>query len=161
LFPRVLRLAKPVTAGLIVALTVFCCPSARAQGKSDRTAVLSTLERLKRDPKARYVAARAISEAERALGRADAAKQAGDTSRPQLLEALARKWAESASDLARAYQAENRATAVERRLLGTQERLLRARALLEEAMARVERARAALEKLEREHGDPSGKEATP
>ncbi|MBN1607438.1 MAG: hypothetical protein JW940_12440 [Polyangiaceae bacterium] len=107
------------------------------------------------------MAARAIAEAERALGRADAARQAGDTSLPQLLEALARKWAQSAAELARAHQAEDRATAVERQLLRAQERRLRARALLEEAMARVERARAALGKLERERGNHSAKDAKP
>ena len=156
-----LRLARPATTGLIVALAVAWCPSARAEGNSDRTAVVSALERLKQDPHARSVAARAISEAERALRRADAAKKAGDSSRPQLLEVLAQKWAESAADLARAHQAEGRATAVERQLLSAQERLLRARALLEEAMARLERSRAALEKLERERGSHSEKDAKP
>jgi hypothetical protein len=161
LVPRVLRLAKTAAGALIVAVSLAVCPAARAQGSSDRTTVASTIERLKQDPHARSVAARAISEATKALKRADAASRSGDWTRRQLLEALAQKWANSADDLARALRVERRATQVEQQLLSAQERLLRARALLEEAMARVERARAALGKLHGERGTKPEKDAQP
>src|SRR5262249_46895569 len=93
-----------------------------------------------------------VEEAKRALDRAASARRAGDTHHAELLEGLAREWAETARDLARAIAVEADAGALENAANEAGVGAERARALLEEAIARRGRAEAELEKLSADAG---------
>ena len=88
-----------------------------------------------------------LEEAKKALDRARGARQSGDVSHAELLEGLAREWAEIARDLQRAASIEADAGALESSAAQAALRAERARALLEEAISRRGRAEAELEKL--------------
>jgi hypothetical protein len=110
-------------------------------------------------------------EAKKALERARGARQSGDVAHAELLEGLAREWAEIARDLARAAAIEADAGALETSAAQAALRAERARALLEEAISRRGRAEAELEKLSADAGPfppkppptalPRGKAAKP
>jgi hypothetical protein len=93
-----------------------------------------------------------VEEAKKALGRARGARQAGDVQHAELLEGLAREWAETARDLTRAAAIEADAGALESAASEATLRTERARALLEEAISRRGRAEAELEKLSADAG---------
>lgn len=88
-----------------------------------------------------------LDEAKKALERAQGARRAGDVPHAELLEGLAREWAETAKDLIRAAAIEADAGALEISAAQAGLRAERARALLEEAISRRGRAEAELEKL--------------
>jgi hypothetical protein len=112
-----------------------------------------------------------LEEAKKALERARGARQSGDTAHSELLEGLAREWAETARDLLRATTIEADAGALESAAAQAELRAERARALLEEAISRRGRAEAELEKLSVDAGPfppkppptalPRGKAAKP
>jgi hypothetical protein len=112
-----------------------------------------------------------LEETKKALERARGARQSGDVAHAELLEGLAREWAETARDLARAAATEADAGALESSAAQAGLRAERARALLEEAIARRGRAEAELEKLSASAGPfppkppptalPRGKAAKP
>jgi hypothetical protein len=85
--------------------------------------------------------------AKRALERANGARLTGDARQGELLEGLAREWAETARDLVRAAKAESEAAELETRAAQAGLRAERQRALLEEAIARRGRAEAELDKV--------------
>jgi hypothetical protein len=93
-----------------------------------------------------------LDEAKKALQRAEGARKSGDTPHAELLEGLAREWAETARDLARAAAIEADAGALESSASQAGLRAERARALLEEAISRRGRAEAELEKLSADAG---------
>src|SRR5215471_18832845 len=76
-----------------------------------------------------------IDEARRALERAAGARSARDVHHAELLEGLAREWAETARDVLRAAAVEADAGALELAAADAGVRAERARALLEESMA--------------------------
>jgi colicin import membrane protein len=88
-----------------------------------------------------------LDEAKKALQRADGARKSGDVPHAELLEGLAREWAETARDLARAAAIEADAGALESSASQASLRAEKARALLEEAISRRGRAEVELEKL--------------
>jgi hypothetical protein len=88
-----------------------------------------------------------FDETRKALERAAGARRSGDVPHAELLEGLAREWAETARDLARAAAIEADAGALESSASQAALRAERARALLEEAISRRGRAEAELEKL--------------
>ncbi len=88
-----------------------------------------------------------LDEAKKALARAEGARKSGDVPHAELLEGLAREWAETARDLARAAAVEADAGALETAAAQANLRAEKARALLEEAISRRGRAEAELEKL--------------
>ena len=93
-----------------------------------------------------------LDEAKKALQRADGARKSGDVPHAELLEGLAREWAETARDLARAASIESDAGALESAAAQANLRSEKARALLEEAISRRGRAEAELEKLSADAG---------
>jgi hypothetical protein len=88
-----------------------------------------------------------LDEAKKALVRAEGARKSGDVPHAELLEGLAREWAETARDVARAAAIEADAGALESSASEASLRAEKARALLEEAIARRGRTEAELEKL--------------
>jgi hypothetical protein len=88
-----------------------------------------------------------LADAKKALERAEGARKSGDVPHAELLEGLAREWAETARDVARAAAIEADAGALETAAAQANIRAERARALLEEAISRRGRAEAELEKL--------------
>ena len=112
-----------------------------------------------------------LAEAKKALERARGARQSGDVAHAELLEGLAREWAEIARDLQRAAAIEADAGSLESSAAQAALRAERARALLEEAISRRGRAEAELEKLSADAGSfppkppptalPRGKAAKP
>ncbi len=93
-----------------------------------------------------------VEEARRALERAAGARNARDIHHAELLEGLAREWAETARDVLRAAAVEADAGALELAAADAGVRAERARALLEESIARRGRAEAELEKLTADAG---------
>ncbi|HEY3593617.1 MAG TPA: hypothetical protein VGL13_07080, partial [Polyangiaceae bacterium] len=81
------------------------------------------------------------------LERATGARLAGDVRQGELLEGLAREWAETARDLVRAAKTESEAAEVQTRAAQAAVRAERQRALLEEAIARRGRAEVELERI--------------
>jgi hypothetical protein len=94
--------------------------------------------------------------ARKALERATGARLAGYVRQGELMEGLAREWAETARDLVRAAKSESEAADLQTRAAQAAVRAERQRALLEEAIAR--RGRAEVE-LERVTGDGGAKAA--
>ena len=88
-----------------------------------------------------------LEEAKKALERARGARASGDVPHAELLEGLAREWAETARDLSRAAALEADAGALDTAAAQANLRAEKARALLEEAISRRGRAEAELEKL--------------
>jgi len=100
--------------------------------------------------------------AKRALERADSARMAKDIRQAELLEGLAREWAETARDLVYAAKAEAEANQIETRAAQVGVQAERQRALLEEAIARRGRAEAELTRLGPDAGVPAPRSsATP
>jgi hypothetical protein len=95
-----------------------------------------------------------VEAAQHALERASGARLAGDVRQAELLEGLAREWAETARDLVRAAKTEADATQLEGRAAQAVLRAERQRALLEEAIARRGRAEAELQRLSVDAGAP-------
>jgi len=93
-----------------------------------------------------------LEEAKKALERALGARRSGDVPHAELLEGLAREWAETAKDLGRANAIEADAGALESAASQAGLRAERARALLEEAIARRGRAEVELERLSADAG---------
>jgi hypothetical protein len=93
-----------------------------------------------------------VEEARRALERAVGARNTKDIRHAELLEGLAREWAETARDVLRAAAVEGDAGALELAAADAGLRAERARALLEESIARRGRAEAELEKLSADAG---------
>jgi hypothetical protein len=114
----------------------------------DRTRAEAAIARVKQDSAHARLAHEPLSQAERALRRADDARAANDTTHPQELEALAREWAETSVDLVRAAEAEKKLSEVQKEIADVETKTTRARALLEESIARRGRAQAKLDELE-------------
>jgi hypothetical protein len=93
-----------------------------------------------------------VEEARRALERAAGARRSGDVRHAELLEGLAREWAETARDVLRAAAVEADAGALELAAADAGLRAERARALLEESIGRRGRAEAELDKLTADAG---------
>jgi hypothetical protein len=100
-----------------------------------------------------------VLEARRALERARGARAAGDPVHADLLDGLAREWAETARDVVRAAAVEQEASALESTVAELSTRAQRARALLEEDVARRGRAEAELARVAR-GGKPSPSSAS-
>jgi hypothetical protein len=100
----------------------------------------------------RLIARSPLEEARRALDRAAGARRSGDIRHAELLEGLAREYAETARDVVRAALLEADAGALEMAAADAGLRAERARALLEESIARRGRAEADLGKLSADGG---------
>ena len=128
---------------LAIALVVPLAPLAFGEPLSDKAVTEQILASLADQPLARGP----LDEAKRALDRAAGARRSGDIRHVELLEGLAREWAETARDVVRAAAVEAEAGALEIAAADAGLQAERGRALLEESIARRGRAEAELEKL--------------
>jgi hypothetical protein len=126
---------------------VALASSAIAQSTSDRAAVEQILAAAGSSSADAALLKAPLGEAKKALGRARDARNAGDIAHAEMLEGLAREWAETARDLTRAAAIEADAGALETSASQANLKAERGRALLEEAISRRGRAEAELEKL--------------
>jgi len=160
LVPRVERISGRLgTAGavLVLAFGGALAPMAIGEPLSDKAAAEQILAAMARVPagssSAEPTLARTpIEEAQRALDRAAGARRSGDSRHAEMLEGLAREWAETARDVVRAAAVEADAGALEVAAADAGVKAERSRALLEESIARRGRAEAELEKLSADGG---------
>jgi chromosome segregation ATPase len=138
-------------------LALLLVAEALAAGGSDREVASDVVERLAKQPDSARLAQEPIDKARHALRRAADARAAADHLHGAELEALAREWAETGSDLVRAAAAEKKLAETQRELSETETRLIRARALLEESVARQGRAKQKLGQLEAERAGTGAK----
>jgi hypothetical protein len=145
--------------GLVVATSTLAvlAASAWAEPAGDKAAADATLAELGA-PSASASAGlslRPVGEAKRALERAVGARQAGEVARADLLEGLAREWAETAKDIVRAARAETDASTVEEKTAQATVRAERARTLLEESIALRGEKMARLEQMHAASAEPA------
>jgi hypothetical protein len=140
---------------MLLALGVPLASSALGEPASDKVVteqILATIQTAAGSSSAVSVTRAPVEEAKRALERASGARRSGDVHHAELLEGLAREWAETALDLARAASVEADAGALEQSASEAGVQAERARSLLEEAVARRGRDEAELEKLSADAG---------
>jgi hypothetical protein len=130
----------------LAALVLLWAPLALG---ADRDVAERLVNETTRAPEA-ATAARELDAARRALGRARAARDGGDRAGAELLEGLARTWAEAAHDVVRAVRAESSLAQAQKALLEARSQVERGRALLDETLSRKGRARVELERLDPE-----------
>jgi hypothetical protein len=118
--------------------------AARAQGPDDRSVAETLVKQLEQDAAHKGVLADALRQAKDALEHAIRMRAAGDESHAKAAEGLAREWAETGRDLARAAAAEASAAELRQKALDAQARLERERSAVEEGIARVGRLTAEL-----------------
>lgn len=145
LLRAVRRLTRPLLAASLVLTTAFGAASGRAT--PSQADLAAQVDRLERDAATRALVKDPVARAHRALDRAHAMEQTGDSSHATLLRDTAAEWLGMAADLIRAAAAEARARSAEKDLVDTETKLVRGRALLEETIARKSRAEAQLEEL--------------
>jgi hypothetical protein len=121
----------------------------RAEGADDHATASAIVLKLEQEGRDTSIIATAVGRAKEALQRAAQLRRAGDEAHAKASDGLAREWAETARDLARAADAERTASELRRKAVDAQARLERSRALVEEAIARAGRLRAELEAASR------------
>ena len=135
-------LAFAISAGLAGVSSV-------AQSSDDHAVASALVLKLEQDASQASVIATSIAAAKQALERATTLRGAGDERHAKTADGLAREWAETARELARAADAEAKASELRRKAVDAQAKLERSRALVEEAIARAGRLRAELEAASR------------
>jgi hypothetical protein len=146
-----------------VGVAVFCCAlaprSAEAQGADDHAVADALVKQLEADGTHRAVTADALARAKAALERATRLRGAGDEGHAKAADGLAREWAETGRDLARAADAEATAAELRHKAVEAQAQLERTRTMVEEGITRVGRLKAELEEAERSGAGRSAVEA--
>ncbi len=150
------RWAPPVLAAAFV---LASAAPGDAQGGDDRAAATTIVQELEHDPDHASIAAAPIASAKEALERGTRMRGAGDEPHAKAADGLAREWADTARDLARAADAEKAAWDVRQKAQDARARLERARALVEDGIARVGRMRAELDEAGRTTPDRKAVEA--
>lgn len=145
--PRVARICG--SCALLLAVLLGDPRTTSAQGADDRAAAEAIVKQMEGDAPHAAVAAEALANARTAIERATRLRAAGDEAHAKAADGLAREWAESARDIARAADAEAAAAQIRRKAVDAQAQLERTRALVEEAIARVGRLTAELNQIER------------
>ena len=144
--PTLRALAFAVAAGSC-ALSVGV--SSVAQSSDDHAVASALVLKLEQDASQASVIATSVAGAKQALERATKLRGAGDEGHAKTSDGLAREWAETARDLARAADAEAKASELRRKAVDAQAKVERSRALVEEGIARAGRLRAELEAASR------------
>src|SRR5271165_3485745 len=145
--PGGLRRATP--AAFAVGLALVWTATAPAQGTDDHAAATAIVQQIGQDPAHASLAAAPIANARDAMERATRLRAVGDEAHAKAADGLAREWADSARDIARAADAEAAAAQIRRKAVDAQAQLERTRALVEEGIARVGRLTAELNQIER------------
>jgi len=122
---------------------------AAAASPDDRTTTEALLREVETSAK-KDVSAEMIARSRAALDRASKLRGTGDEPHAKLADGLARTWAESARDVIRAVDVEEKAQAARRAATDAGVVAERERALLEEGIAQSGRLRAQLDSVERE-----------
>jgi hypothetical protein len=137
-------------ASVVVAATVT---SRDARASDDNATASALVLELGQNPAHASIAATAIANAKDALERALRLRAVGDEVHAKAADGLAREWADTARDLARAADAERAAWDARRKAEDAKVRLERARAHVEEGIARVGRMRSELDEAGRAPSD--------
>jgi hypothetical protein len=142
----------------MASMAVFLLASARARSArgDDMDVAQALVQQLERDGASGLLSARArtraagsaLAQALAAMERARRMRAVGDEVHARAADGLAREWAETARDVARAVDAEARAAERRRSAVESQAQLERTRALVEEGIAHVGRLRAELDKVQ-------------
>ncbi len=142
-----MRLAR-ASGLLVLAGLALGIAAGVARGAGDpRAQAEATLKQVEATPAHKTLAKEPLDQAHRALRRAAGARAAGDQRHGGQLEALALEWAQAASNLVRAADAERQASAIEKQAAESERKAVRARALLEETIDRRGRAEERLRQL--------------
>jgi hypothetical protein len=135
--------------GLLLSVT-----AAGLAAQGDRAAAQALIAELGRDPTHRAVVADSLARAEDALERGARMRVAGDESRANEADALARQWAETGRDLLRASDAETRANDIRKKALETEAQVAKTREIVEDLIARTGRLRAQIAVTQQDGGAP-------
>jgi hypothetical protein len=150
--------AKPLLLAMGLTFGLACPLAAYGQGEGDRTIAEGLVKELERDTTHRAILAETIRQAKDALERATRMHGANDEARAKAAEGLAREWAETGRDLAKAVTSEASAAELRQKTLDAQAGLERARALVEEGIARVGRLQTELSRAGSHERDGKTKE---
>lgn len=136
-----------VAAGILLGLTLglFAWTAFATRDASDRAVTDQILAESAKPGGHAPAAGQALTEARKALRRADDARASGDTANAARLEGLAREWAELASDLSRAVRVEADADSAQAAAADAALQVRQARAMLEVLVARQARAQGELQ----------------
>jgi hypothetical protein len=143
---------RVLSAAAALAVVLVACAQARAQG-DDHDAAAALCAQLEHDVAHKSAIADALARAKAALERAIRLRAVGDERHARLADGLAREWAETARDVARAVDAEAHAVELRTHAMATQERLGQTHALVEEGIARVGRLGALIAQAEKTDKD--------
>jgi hypothetical protein len=135
-------------------------PAAQAQG-DDRTIAQALVAALEHDSAHASVLAEPLARARDAVEQAARLRAVGDEAHARAADGLAREWAETGRDLARASDAEQQAADSRKKALESQARLSRTRTLVEEAIARVGRLSAEIAQTNRVGSEPKTARESP
>lgn len=140
---------------LVAAVLLPLCAATFALAAPDeRRTTEAILADAERDDAHKNVTQDLTKRSRAAMERAKRMREAGDEAHARLADALAREWAEAAQDLARAVDAEAKATVARTGALDAGARAEHERAMLEEGIARSGRLRALIDQVDREKGPP-------
>jgi multidrug efflux pump subunit AcrA (membrane-fusion protein) len=134
---------RALVVSILLATTLFVDPARAATG--DTATAQQILAEVAASPQAATATAE-VQGAQKALERAQSARDSGDLKHAEMLEGLARTWAESARDVLRAAHTEQEARELQEKAAVARAQIERERSLLEETLASRGRARAELER---------------
>ena len=146
-------LAVALAIGATALLATVIVPLALAAGNDDRATAEALVAELDHDAVHKPLIEGTVEKARTALERGTRMRSAGDEAHARLADGLAREWAETARDLAKAADAEKQANDARRDALDAGAQLDRERTMLEEGVTRTGRLRAELKEAEREAND--------
>jgi hypothetical protein len=142
---RMGRAVAVTFAAGVVAATV----AGHAQTLDEHATAGLVVQKLEADTAHSSIIAAPLSHAKEALERATRLRASGDEAHAKAADGLAREWAETARDLARAADAEESAADLRRKAVEARAHLERTRALVEEGITRIGRLRAELDAARR------------
>jgi hypothetical protein len=138
-------------AAALAATLLLAAPDRAANGDDAAVAqelVTAVQQTAAKQPEVARAVASALAQTAQALERGRRMRVVGDETHARTADALARAWAETARDLARAVDTETRAAELRHKAVESQAQLDRAHALVEEGIAHVGRLQAEVDKAE-------------
>ena len=143
---RVLQVGSRAASCAVLGLLVVAGP---AQAADDHSTAAQILDALGSAAATALVTADAVAHARQAMDQAARLRGSGDEAHAKAADGLALEWAETARDLAKATEAEEKAAEMRRKAVDAQARLERTRGLVAEGIARAGRLRAELDEASR------------
>jgi hypothetical protein len=160
LFPGVRNRTKHAFA-LLAGLSLAGAFAMAGAGGSVAEQAKRSIDLVEANPESKKLAAEPVAKARDALKRAADARAAGDKQHAQLLDDLALEWAESAGDLTRSAQLEQKSAEIESKGAELDTKAVRALAIIEEAIARRGRAQLELDEQQAAAESPTPTAAKP